>query len=324
MTLILTPLHPTFAAEVRGVDFTKPIPDDVFEEIQAAITKHGVLVFPETGLNDESHIAFSRRFGELERRKDTGVQSRLKQAELTDQGNIDANGNIISSADPRAQISKVGIFPWGNTLFHVDSSFNAHRASYSILLAHEIPPVGGGGNTDFADTRTAWDELPEAHKQELLDNNYVANHSFWHSRKTACPEFFAKLNPGSHIMSKHKIAQLHERSGRMNLFVPSHCHHIDGLPEAEGKEKLDFLYRHATQDKYVVSVPWKAVGDLVMWDNTCTLHRGTPIVGSHKRDMRRATVLDDGPEAWGLNEKVERDFAFAPEVMADVFRSLSG
>ncbi|KAF4866600.1 Alpha-ketoglutarate-dependent 2,4-dichlorophenoxyacetate dioxygenase [Colletotrichum siamense] len=317
MSLTIEPLHPTFAARVLGVDFSKPIPVETLEAIKAAIAKYGVLVFPATGLDDERHVAFAEYFGELERRKDTGAQSRLKMPELTDQGNIDASGNIIGSADPRAQISK------GNTLFHVDSSFNAHRASYSILLAHEIPPKGAGGNTDYADTRTAWDDLPESWKEELLSKNYIANHSFWHSRKTACPEFFAKLTPGNHPMSKHKIVQLHEPSGRMNLFVPSHCHHIDGLSEDEGRERLDFLYKHVTQEKYVVSIPWTEVGDLVMWDNTCTLHRGTPVVGSHKRDMRRATVLDSGAEAWGLNEKVERDFAFAPEVMADVFRSLS-
>ncbi|KAF4818123.1 Alpha-ketoglutarate-dependent 2,4-dichlorophenoxyacetate dioxygenase [Colletotrichum tropicale] len=318
MSLTIEPLHPTFAARVLGVDFSKPIPVETLVAIKAAIAKYGVLVFPATGLDDERHIAFAEHFGELERRKDTGAQSRLKMPELTDQGNIDASGNIIDSADPRAQISK------GNKLFHVDSSFNAHRASYSILLAHEIPPKGAGGNTDYADTRTAWDDLPESWKEELLSKNYIANHSFWHSRKTACPEFFAKLTPGNHSMSKHKIAQLHEPSGRMNLFVPSHCHHIDGLSEDEGKENLDFLYKHVTQEKYVVSIPWTEVGDLVMWDNTCTLHRGTPVVGNHKRDMRRATVLDSSAEAWGLNEKVERDFAFAPEVMADVFRSLSG
>ncbi|KZL64430.1 alpha-ketoglutarate-dependent 2,4-dichlorophenoxyacetate dioxygenase [Colletotrichum tofieldiae] len=318
MSLTIQPLHPTFAAEVCGVDFSKPLTDEVFQEIKSAISKYGILVFPATGLDDDRHVAFASRFGELERRKDTGAASRMSLPELTDQGNIDADGNVISSNDPRAQISK------GNTLFHVDSSFNSRRASYSILLAHEIPPSDGGGNTDFADTRAAWDDLAESWKQELVKNDYVAGHSFWHSRKKACPEFFAKLEPEKHPMSKHKVAQLHQASGRMNLFVPSHCHHIEGLEAGEGREKLEFLYRHATQDKFVVSVPWKEVGDLVMWDNTCTLHRGTPVVGVHKRDMRRATVLDGSEDAWGLNEKVERDFAFGPEVMADVFRCLSG
>ncbi|KAK1475881.1 alpha-ketoglutarate-dependent 2 [Colletotrichum tamarilloi] len=317
MPLTIEPLHPTFAAEIRGVDFSKPLTEDVFQEIQAAITKYGVLVFPATGLDDKRHVAFASLFGELERRKDTGGPSRMSLPELTDQGNVDANGNVISSQDPRAQISK------GNTLFHVDSSFNAQRASYSILLAHEVPPLEAGGNTDFADTPAAWDGLPEEWKQELISKDYVAGHSFWYSRKKACPDFFTKLEPAKHPMSKHKIAQLHEASGRMNLFVPSHCHHIEGLDGDEGREKLEYLYRHATQDKFMFSVPWKQVGDLVMWDNTCTLHRGTPVVGGHRRDMRRATVLDGSQEAWGLNEKVERDFAFAGEVMADVFRCLS-
>ncbi|KAK2049420.1 alpha-ketoglutarate-dependent 2 [Colletotrichum somersetense] len=284
MSLTIQPLHLTFAAEIRGVDFSKPFTEDVFQEIRDAISKYGVLVFRKTGLDDERHVTFASRFDELECRKDTGAPSRMSRPELTDQGNIDSNGDVIGASDPRAQISK------GNMLFYVDSSFNSRRASYSILLAHEIPPAGGDGNTNFK----------------------------------ACPEFFAKLEPEKHSMSKHMVAQLHQASGRMSLFVPSHWHHIEGLKTEEGREKLEFLYRHATQDKFVVSVPWHEVGGLVMWDNTCTFHRGTPLAGLHKRDMRRATVLDGSEEAWGMNERVEKDFAFAPKVMADVFRSLSG
>ncbi|EFQ34526.1 TfdA family Taurine catabolism dioxygenase TauD [Colletotrichum graminicola M1.001] len=210
MPLTIRPLHPTFAAEIHGVDFSKLLTDEVSKEIRDAISK------------------------------DTGAPSLMGRPELTDQGNIDSNRNVISPSDPRAQISK------GNMLFHVDSSFNSRRASYSILLAHEIPPSGGGGNTEFADTRAAWDELPECWKQGLMEKDYVAGHSFWHSRKKACPEFFAKLEPEKHPMSKHKVAQLHQASGRMNLFVPSHCHHIEGLQAEEGREKLEYLCRYAT------------------------------------------------------------------------------
>ena len=95
----------------------------------------------------------------------------------------------------------------GNNLFHVDSSFNPRRAGYSLLRAHELPPRGTGGATDYADTRTAYDELPEVLKQELLDNDYVACHSLYHSRKTASPGFLEDINPEDHFMSRHRLVQ---------------------------------------------------------------------------------------------------------------------
>lgn len=95
----------------------------------------------------------------------------------------------------------------GNSLFHVDSSFNPRRAGYSLLRAHELPPPGHGGATEFADTRTAFDELPAELKAELLEKDYVACHSLYHSRKTAAPEFLPGINPEDHFMSRHKVVQ---------------------------------------------------------------------------------------------------------------------
>jgi alpha-ketoglutarate-dependent 2,4-dichlorophenoxyacetate dioxygenase len=202
----------------------------------------------------------------------------------------------------------------GNGLWHVDSSFNPRRASYSILLAHVIPPPGTGGETGFADTRTAFDELPSDLKTELLSNDYVAAHSLFHSRKLGSPEFFAHVNPLDHKMARHKLVQVHEPSGRMNLYVARHAHHVEGLEPDESDKLLERLIAHATQDKYTVEVPWRGVGDLVMWDNRCVMHRATggSFEGRFKRDMRRTTVHDGSSTAWGLNEQgdVKQGFAF--------------
>jgi alpha-ketoglutarate-dependent 2,4-dichlorophenoxyacetate dioxygenase len=192
----------------------------------------------------------------------------------------------------------------GNTLFHVDSSFNPRRAGYSLLRAHEIPPPGTGGNTEFADSRTAFDDLPRAMKEELTRNDYVACHSLWQSRKLASPEAFTDVEPQDFFMSRHKLVQKHEPSGRMNLYIAAHVHHVEGLPTAESDALVAELFAHATQPKYVLSVEWKNNGDLVIWDNTCVMHRAVPGGFSHKyrRDMRRATVHDGSVHAWGLNE----------------------
>lgn len=91
----------------------------------------------------------------------------------------------------------------------------------------------------------------------------------------------------------------------MNLYLAAHVHHIEGLEPDESKVLFDKLYTHAQQDKYVVEVEWEQPGDLVIWDNTCTMHRalGGPFLQKYRRDMRRATVHDDSSYAWGLNER---------------------
>jgi alpha-ketoglutarate-dependent 2,4-dichlorophenoxyacetate dioxygenase len=192
----------------------------------------------------------------------------------------------------------------GNTLFHVDSSFNPRRASYSLLRAAELPPPETrGGNTEFADSRTAFDELSGALKSQLIQNDYVAAHSLWQSRKLASPEAFRDVDPGDYYMSRHKLIQMHEASGRMNLYIAAHVHHIEGLPAVESEKLVKELLAHATQQRYVLNMEWKNVGDLVVWDNACVLHRAVLVEGRWKRDMRRATVHDGSKGAWGLNEK---------------------
>lgn len=116
-----------------------------------------------------------------------------------------------------------------------------------------------------------------------MSKDYVTRHSFWHSRKTASPEILAKLDPDRYPFSRYKLIQLHKPSGRMNLYIPSHISSIEGLSGEESAEKLAFLRKHATQNKYTLSIRWLNVGDLVVWDNTCTLHRATGLKGSEPR-----------------------------------------
>lgn len=162
-----------------------------------------------------------------------------------------------------------------------------------------------GGHTAFADTRTAFDDLSGDLKERLLRENYIANHSIWHSRKLASPEFFADLVPTDYPFGRHQLVQKHEASNRMNLYIAAHVHHLDNLADAESKELIDTLYKHATQDKYTVEIEWRNPGDLVVWDNTCTMHRavGGNFLRNYRRDMRRVTVHDASSTAWGLNEK---------------------
>jgi len=165
-----------------------------------------------------------------------------------------------------------------------------------------------GGHTAFVDTRTAFDDLPNKMKQRLLENDHIANHSMWHSRKLAAPEFFAHINPSDHGFGRHQLVQMHEPSGRMNLYIAAHVHHLDALEESESTKLIQELYTHATQSQYQVEIGWHDVGDLVVWDNTCTMHRavGGDFVRKYRRDMRRVTVHDGSSTAWGLNDKTAK------------------
>ncbi|KAH7386933.1 hypothetical protein DE146DRAFT_680775 [Phaeosphaeria sp. MPI-PUGE-AT-0046c] len=287
-TITVKELHASFGAEIQDVDFQN-MSEEQFQEIKAAMAKYGVLVFRDTGLSDAQHVEFSARIGELDnvRRYLTGGRKlRYTHYELFDAGNVDEEGNAIDPDSPRTHYNK------GNALFHVDSSFNPRRASWSLLRAVKLPPPGMGGETEFADSRTAWDELDEGLKKELLDRDLVGAHTLLHSRKLGSPEFFADLVPESEPMMRHKIVQTHEPSG-----------HCKPLPEGESEALFKKLLDHVTQSKYVMSINWLNVGDLVAWDNTGVMHRATggAFEGKYVRDVRRTTVHDDSSTAWGLN-----------------------
>ena len=214
----------------------------------------------------------------------------------------------------------------GNSIFHVDSSFNPRRAGFSCLRAHKLPPPGHGGNTDFADTRAALDDLPTDLKRHLRENDYIGAHGLMHSRKKAAPKdspWLKDIDPEDYPFGRHKLLQVHAGSGRGNLYIANHMHHLEyptprsrdfhpsakqpfeRVPEPQSSELIERLLAHATQDKYVLSVEWQNEGDLVVWDNTCVMHRageGT-FMDKYTRDMRRCTVHDGSEDAWGLNEK---------------------
>lgn len=256
-------------------------------------------------MSDDQHVAFSAKLGELDNVKrylTGGRKLRYTHFELFDAGNVDEDGAPIHPDAPRSHYNK------GNGLFHVDSSFNPRRASWSLLRAVVLPPPNTGGETEFADSRTAWDDLDDDLKKQLLEKNYIGAHTLLHSRKQGSPEFFKDLDPTSQPMTRHRLVQTHEPSGRTNLYIAAHLHHLetdDGgpLPEAESNALVKKLMAHVTQPKYVMSVDWLNEGDMVAWDNTCVLHRATggSFEGKYVRDVRRTTVHDDSSTAWGLN-----------------------
>lgn len=285
MAIGVTPLHPVFGAEVRGVDLTNPVSAAVFGEIEAAFDRYSVLVFPNQPLTDEQQIAFSRLFGPLETSPTFAGEKRrrLEQAELSDISNLDADGEVMALDDLRR------LYNLGNQLWHTDSSFKYIPARASLLSAREIPPEGG--ETEFADLRAAYDALPAQNKRLL--EGLVAEHSIFHSRSL---HGFAEFNqdvlrefpPVPQVMLR-----THAGSGRKTLYIASHASHVIGWPTEKGRALIEELVDFATQPQFVYRHRWH-VGDLVIWDDRCTMHRGRPYDDAkYRRVLHRTTVSDE-------------------------------
>ena len=285
MAIEVTAVHPCLGAQVRGVDLTRPIVPGLFGEIEAAFNRSGILVFPGQRLTDEQQLAFSRLFGPLEVNPNyAGAKMRLR-ADVADISNLDAGGQVLARDDRR------NLFNLGNQLWHTDSSFKHLPAKCSLLSARELPISGpmGGGETEFADLRAAWDALPETKKHQL--DGLVVEHSIFRSRSQIGfadfnDEIFKQLPPVRQALVRH-----HPASGRTSLYLASHASHIIGWPVEEGRALLEELIAFATQPQFVYQHRW-TVGDLVMWDNRCTMHRGRPYDDTQRRVLHRTTVSD--------------------------------
>jgi alpha-ketoglutarate-dependent 2,4-dichlorophenoxyacetate dioxygenase len=281
MAIELTPLHPTLGAEVRGVDLTRSVIPEVFAEIGAAFNRYGILVFPEQPVTDEQQLAFSRLFGPLEVNPNyAGATMRLRP-DIADISNLDAEGRVLARDDRR------NLFNIGNQLWHTDSSFKRTPAKCSLLSAREIP--ASGGETEFADLREAWDALPDAKKREI--EGLAVEHSIFRSRSQIGfadfnDEIFKELPPVPQALVRH-----HRYSGRTSLYLASHASHIIGWPVEEGRALIEELIAFATQPQFVYQHRW-TVGDLVIWDNRCTMHRGRPYDDTQRRVLHRTTVSD--------------------------------
>ena len=284
------PLAGDFAAECADLDMSRPATDAERDEIVAAMDRFGVCIFRNEGpVADDDHLAFGRLFGSLMRQRMqqtvSGRDIRLSTDELIDVGNLDENGNIHAADDPRRAFHK------GNLLWHSDVTFDPVRATYSLLAAHVVPPVGA--DTEFADMKAAYEDLPEETK--LRVDGLTAEHSIWYSRKLGGMDDVSDTAKATRPPARHNLVNVNPRTGRKSLYLASHASHILEMSEAEGRALLDELTEHATQPGYVYRHAWRP-GDVVMWDNLQTMHRGVPFDDvSHARDMRRVTVLEGIP-----------------------------
>ncbi|MFL5267751.1 MAG: TauD/TfdA dioxygenase family protein [Stellaceae bacterium] len=281
--------HPLFVGEVTGIDLAQPMSSAMVRDVWEAIDRYAVLVFHDQRLSDEQLRDFAGKFGKLEigRSAAEGGSRRLALPEIGDISNLDEEGRLRGRNDRRRLDSL------GNRIWHTDASYMPVPVVLGMLHAVAVPPASplGGGETEFADMRAAYDALPEPMKGAIDD--LVAEHDvFWSRGQIGFTEFL----PGErekYPPSQQRLVRRHPGSGRKTLYLSAHASHIVGWPVPEGRILLYDLNLHATRPEFVHSHKWR-VGDLVIWDNRCTMHRGRPHDNSHPRDLRRATTLDIG------------------------------
>ncbi len=286
MTLSIKPIDPVarsfFAAEVSGLDITRPLSPDQVSAISAGIDRYGVLVFHDQRFNDETQLAFSRNFGVLEEATgdlDWGKARRIASAHINDISNL-GNDNRVLARDNRRRL-----FSLGNRLWHSDSSFKEVPAKYSLLSARLVP--GAGGNTEFADMRAAYDALDDETKAECED--LICEHSQLYSRSMLGFDDFTEEDRRRFKPVLQRLVRRHPSTGRKSLYLASHAGAIVGWPVPEARALLRELIEHATDRKFVYAHEWRQ-WDLVMWDNRATMHRARPFDPKEIRDMHRTTV----------------------------------
>ena len=162
-----------------------------------------------------------------------------------------------------------------------------------MLHAVALPPPSpfGNGETEFADMRAAYDALPDAMKAAIAD--LVVEHDVFWSRAQVGFTEFPKGEREQYPPSPQRLVRTHPGSKRKTLYLSAHASHIAGWPVADGRLLLLDLNAHATHERFIYRHEWR-VGDLVIWDNRVTMHRGRPHDETKARDLRRATTLDQG------------------------------
>ena len=284
MAITVVPVTPSFAAEIGDVDLSRPLEATDVVAIKDAFAKFAVLIFPDQHLSQDQHLDFAKHFGPLETtigvyRKDAPLRLRKEFADVS---------NLNHENEPWGKDSRHRMFQLGNRLWHTDSSFKRLPARASLLYARSIAPIGG--HTEFADERAAYDALPEDMKRRLA--SLVAEHSIFTSRARLGFTNFNDEERQEMPPVPQVVVRTLPESGRKSLYLASHAGRILGMPEPEGRALIEELIAHATQRQFVYTHRWR-LHDLVMWDNRCTMHRGTEFDDLRwKRDVQRATVCD--------------------------------
>jgi alpha-ketoglutarate-dependent 2,4-dichlorophenoxyacetate dioxygenase len=283
-----------FVGEVSGVDLHEPLSAQDIAAVHAGMNEFGVLVFHDQAMTPEQQREMTRQFGSLElgfarvvgRDGKLVAPPRTGYAEVADMSNLGPNDRPVERSDRKI------VGNMANQLWHSDSSFQKPAARYSLLLAVRLP--SWGGETEYCDLRAAYDELDPRLKAIIA--GLEAEHYSLHSRIMLGDDDYSEEARSIFPPVTWPIVRTHPGSLRKLLYIGVHARRVLGMTVAEGRVLLQDLLEHATQPRFVYRHVWQP-GDLVIWDNRATLHRGRRWDMNEARELRRTTTADvDGPE----------------------------
>lgn len=272
----VVPTGVALAAEVQGVDL-RQLDDDAFSFIHQAWLENLVLLFRGQSLSDQEMIAFSRRFGDLDW---APVQENGRRF-VEGHPEIYVVSNVIDNGVP------IGSLGAGEAVWHTDMSYQPQPPKASMLYALEVPPTGG--NTWFGNMYRAWEEMPQPLK-DRVEGRRLKHDGTYNSGGYLREGITATDDPVSSPGTFHPIGLRHPETGRTALYLGRRRNaYIEGLKLAESEALLDELWSFATRTELAWGHRWR-VGDVVLWDNRCTMHRRDPFDASARRIMHRTQV----------------------------------
>ena len=278
------PTGAALGAVIEGVDLSRPLDDATFAAIHAAWIAHGVVVFRGQTLTDADFVAFSSRFGKLD------------HAPIMENGQTMVEGvpelyvisNIVENGKP------IGSLGAGEASWHTDMSYEQRPPKASALYALEIPPEGG--DTWFLNMYAALEALPPA-LQGRLASASLRHDSSVNSGGYLRAGFDEVVDVSEAPGASHPAVPVHPESGRPVLYLGRRLNsYIEGMAVADSEALLDELWRHVEQERFTYRHRWQ-VGDVVLWDNRCTMHRRDPFDAAARRRLHRTQIQGERPRA---------------------------
>jgi taurine dioxygenase len=278
-SLRVTKLADALGAEVSGLDLSQPIAPRTFDEIRAAWLEHLVLRFRGQKLSDPQLLAFSRQFGEL----DPPGPNPYGRPFLAAHPEMNVISNIRNDGVP------IGGLGDGEAIWHADMTYVDTPPMGAILYALEVPP--SGGDTYWANMYTAYEALP-ARLKKRIEGRQAVHDATYNSAGIMRKGYQEVTDPRMVPGARHTLVRAHSETGRMCLFLGRRRNsYVVGLELAESEALLDELWAHATRAEHTFRQQWK-VGDVIIWDNRCTLHRRDAFDPAARRLMHRTQIKD--------------------------------
>jgi taurine dioxygenase len=271
----IVPLSPALGAEIRGVDASRPLSEEIFRQVQNAWHEHLVILLRDQDLDEDQQVRFAERFGPL--------------SPIHTDHHSEKNKAVMYIGNRKKDWKIVGALPLGEMQFHSDQCYKERPAMGTMLYAIEIPAEGG--NTLFANAYKAYDALPTEVKARVEGRKAVQVYDYGGGvldRKHM-------VEPQAGLSYAHPVARMHPATGRKALYVNRlMTHSIEGLPRAQSEELLGVMFETIERPEFIYEHRWR-VGDLLLWDNRCTLHARRDFDPDASRWLRRVTIQGERP-----------------------------